>query len=229
MVKMGWLLLALGGLFTGPPRVYADCPEIGDKPGSFSKLSVDLCFQNEESELRHLEIPSPDGSLLLVVDGQQARLFSKGHVVGLPFSVAHDEEIIWSSDSRALLFTLSFGAAGPVSTGFSAVQEATSTGSPDLTATIRRDFVSHHSDDACHRSVNVAGLTWLDGSAKAVLIAEVPPSPQCEEAGGYLEAYVVSFPDGRIVERYSMSETIRRWRRVFGSRLDGDINLQSDR
>jgi hypothetical protein len=229
MLELGWLLVVIGSFSTGLPTTVAGCPEIGARPGSFSKVSVDLCFQNDGTELRHLEIASPDGSLRLVVDGQEAQVFSKKRPIGRSFSAARDEEIIWSPDSHALLFTVSFGGAGPVSAGFAAVQETTSTASSDLTATIRRDFVSRHSDDKCNSDINVGGLSWVDGSDKAVLIAEVPPSPQCEESGGYFEAYVVSFPDGRIVERYSMNESIRRWRGVFGPRLDGDIDLQHDR
>jgi hypothetical protein len=229
MFELSWLLITIGGLFAGSNQGHDGCPKAGRRPGGFSQLSIELCFQDEESQRRHLEIPSPDRSLLLVVDGQEAHAYAKGREVGRSFTVTRDEEIVWSGDSRALLFTISFGAAGPVSADFGAVQGVPSMGDAAVTETIRRDFAARHTSDKCNKEVNVGGLTWLDGSTKAVLIAEVPPSPQCDDSGGYFEGYVVSFPDGQIVERCSMRETIRRWHNLLGPRLKGDIDLLKDR
>jgi hypothetical protein len=229
MIELSWLLMAVGGLFASSNRGHRDCPKVSRMPGAFSQLSIKLCFQDEDSQQRHLEIPSPDRSLLFVVDGQEAHVLAKGQKVGHSFTVTRDEEIVWSSDSRALLFTISFGAAGPVSADFGTVQGVPSMADVSVTETIRKDFDSRHSNDQCHKEVNVAGLVWLNGSANAVLIAEVPPSPQCDESGGYFEGYVVSFPDGKIVERRSMREAIRRWHNLLGPRIKGDIDLLKDR
>lgn len=227
MIGIGWLLLALGSLFSASQGHHDSCPQEG-VPGYFSRLSVDLCFQDFENERRQLEIPSPDHSLRLVVNGQDAQVYAKNEKVGPSFAITRDEEIIWSPDSRALLFTISFGAAGSVLANFGAVQRAPNDKETDVTQTIRADFASRHSKDRCHAEANVGGLTWLDGSRMAVFVAEVPPSPQCEKDGGYFEGYVVSFPDGEILERHSMKETIRRWRGVLGSGLEGDIEVLRD-
>jgi hypothetical protein len=163
------------------------------------------------------------------VNGKDAQVYAQDQKVGPPFGIASDEEIIWSPDSRALLFTLSFGAAGPVLADFGTVQRASTDKETDFTQTIRTDFASRHSKDNCHAEANVGAVTWLDGSRKALFVAEVPPSPQCDKDGGYFEGYVVSFPDGSILERYSMKERTRRWRGVLGSRREGDIELLRDR
>jgi hypothetical protein len=229
---MYWIvpLILLSNVFLGTSyQRLVGCPQSGQRLGEFSQDSVDLCFQDEDNERRNLEMSSPDHSVLLKIDGQEGRFYSGGHEIGPAFKVARDVEIIWSPDSRAVIFTLSLGAAGPVAADFGVVHGPSSAADIALTERIRRDFASHHLKDKCHEEVNVAGLTWLDGSARAVLIAEVPPSPQCTESGGYFEAYIVSFPNGQILERCSMKETIRRWRKVFGPRLKGDIDLLKDR
>jgi hypothetical protein len=229
MIILGWLLLALGNLLIASQSLDNGCPMQG-RAGGFSRLSVDLCFQDFENERRQLEIPSPDQSLRLVVNGMDGQVYAQDRKVGPSIGIVNDEEVIWSPDSRAILFTLSFGAAGPVSAAFSGVRGASAADNEtSVTQTIRADFASHHSKNRCHAEANVGGLAWLDGSRKAVFVAEVPPSPQCEKDGGYFEGYVVSFPDGSILERYSMKETIRRWRGVLGSRLEDDIALLKDR
>jgi hypothetical protein len=228
MITVGWLLLTLGNLLITSQNLPDGCPPQG-RAGDFSRLSIDLCFQDAENERRELELPSPDHSLRLVVNGEDGQVYARGQKVGPSFAITRDEEIIWSPDSRALLFTISFGAAGPVLANFGTVQRASTDKDTDVTQTIRVDFASRHSKDRCHAEANVGGLAWLDGSRKAVFVAEVPPSPQCEKDGGYFEGYVVSFPDGSILERHSMKETIRRWRGVLGSRLEDDIALLKDR
>jgi len=226
MSILNLVLFALGYLVTSSDS-RTGCPSQG-RAGEFSRLSVDLCFQNVETQQRQLEIPSPDHSLQFVVKGKDGQIYAQDQKVGPLFGVLRDEEIIWSADSRAILFTLSFGASGPVSADFAGVRDTSHDRESSVTETIRADFASHHARDRCHQEANVGGLTWLDGSEKAVLIAEVPPSPQCEKDGGYFESYVVSFPSGKVLARYSMKETVRRWHDILGSRLEDDIKLLKD-
>jgi hypothetical protein len=202
------------------------CPKDGTR-GQFSNAARDLCFQNIDQGKRHLEIPSPDHSLLLVVDGENAKVKANGRPIR-SFTVARDEEVIWSPDSKALIFTASLGAAGPVSADFDSIHQPRVSVGPNLAEEIRKDFSSRHLGDTCYTQANVAGLSWFHDSKAAVFVAEVPPSPQCEKSGGYFDAYVISFPYGRIVKRYSMKEAIAHWRKAFGKRLVDDIDLFKD-
>lgn len=228
MIVICLMLLTFVRLTTVSQVPHDNCPPQGHV-GNFSRLSVDLCFEDVENERRHLEIASPDHSLRLVVDGRDGEAYAQGQKVGQPIGIMREEEVIWSPDSRAILFTLSFGAAGPISADFRAIRNPSlADNRPSVTQTIRADFASRHSKDRCHQEPNIAGLTWLDGSGKAVFVAEVPPSPQCEKDGGYFEGYVVSFQNGEILERLSMKKTIQRWHKVLGSRLQDDIALLRD-
>jgi hypothetical protein len=202
------------------------CPKDGRRE-EFSSIGRDLCFQNIDEGRRHLDIPSPDHSLLLVIDGENAKVTANERAVHL-FTVAPDEEIIWSPDSKALLFTISFGASGPVSADFDSIRQPLSSDAPSVTEEIRKDFSSGHAGDKCYVEANAAGLGWLDDSRTALFVAEVPPSPQCENSGGYFEAYVISLPDGNIVKRDPMKKAILHLRKLFGKRLKGDLDLFKD-
>jgi hypothetical protein len=229
MFGLEWLVLIFGSFLGNLHAAKSGCPVVGERPGydSYSQLSIGLCFQNEKNQSRHLEVFSPDRSVMLEVDGQDARFIASGHNVGRPLMIFPDEQVIWSPDSRALIFTSSLGAAGPVITGIGFVRGEPEV--PDVTVLIQRDFAAGHGDDPCRKDANVGGLAWARDSGEAVVVAEVPPSPQCEETGGYFGAYVISVPEGKILRRYSMKDTMTRWRRILGPRLRDDIELLKDR
>jgi hypothetical protein len=201
------------------------CPKSGT-PGDYSQQSVELCYQDWKTKQRHLAIPSPDGSVMLAVEGDTAQLQVKGVPVGEPFLVLADEEWIWSPDSRALVATSIFGSSGPSAAGVIIV--AGNQPHLDVAKDVERDFAARHSSLPCAEYPNTAGLTWVEDSRKLVLVAEVPVSPRCEKADGYFEAYVVSVPEGKILRRYSMKETITRFRKVLGPSLLSDIQAQKE-
>jgi hypothetical protein len=202
------------------------CPEFGGKPGEYSQLSVELCYEDWGTNQRHLEIASPDRSVMLVVKGESARLQVKGLPVGEPFEVTRDEEWIWSPDSRAVVVTYILGSSGPSGASVRFVDSGQSV--PEVAEDVGRDFSVRHADLPCAQKPNIAGLTWLDDSKKLVLVAEVPPSLRCEKADGYFEAYIVSIPEGKILRRYSMEETITRFRKVLGPWLLSDVQAQKE-
>jgi hypothetical protein len=65
---------------------------------------------------------------------------------------------------------------------------------------------------------NVGAVAWIEGSAKLLLAAQVPPHSSCREMGK-LRGYVVSVPRGAILE--SMDEKVLRdrWEDLLGWRL----------
>ena len=237
MTSLLWLLILFGVVGPGVPAGtsanhsrHEECPVTGHKPGSYSALAVDLCFQDVERENRYLEIPSPDHSTTLVIKGSTRAVFrTEGHEDPASLLIGRSqEEVIWSPDSKALLVTLTLGSSGAVSADVVFVQHDPFTQGWSITDSIRKDFVAGHTGDRCREWANVGGLTWLEGGKKAVFVAEVPPSPHCKD-GGYFDAYVVSIPEGRILTRYPMKEAIKRWRNVLGPELRNDIDLLKDK
>ncbi|HWZ84302.1 MAG TPA: hypothetical protein VNW47_16860 [Terriglobales bacterium] len=174
-----------------------------------------------------MKVESPDHSVLLVVDGNNGQISKKGRAVGPAFEVTADEEWIWSPDSSAVMVTTHLGNAGPESAGVSFL-DGLPTVRDDLAVTIRKDFAARHIKLPCASESNVAGLTWLNDSKQSVLVAEIPPSPHCERADGYFEAYVVSIPGGRILQRYSMKETVSRFGNILGARLLNNVEGQAE-
>jgi len=92
--------LAIGAI--NPP----ECPTSGHPGFRISKISTNLCFQDLTKKYRHLYVPSPDSSVVLIVDGYEGRFVKHGKTLGQPFKVAEDEDIIWSSDSTAIMVTV---------------------------------------------------------------------------------------------------------------------------
>jgi hypothetical protein len=211
------LALLFAGMLTTQGVAHAkeqDCTLAGQKPGYYSRLGVVLCFQDSERGMRHLEVPSPDGTVTLRVDGSQGSFFEKGRQTGPAFTVAADEEVVWSSDSKALLTTVSLGGLGPAKTGVLYVH-ADSASLPDLTKLVQDDFAARHKGKPCNQNVNVGALTWEEKTTRAVLVAEVPSSSACGAMMGHFEAYELSLPDGKILARYTMEKTIQKWRTLL--------------
>ena len=201
-----------------------ECSDSG-APGDFSKSATSLCWQ-QGNEVRHLNIWSPDHSVLLKVDGDKGTLYRNGKVVGQRYRFLADAEWLWSPDSKAAILTTLIISPAPVVAGLTIFGSEHPL--PDVTKTIRKDFSRNHPNLVCARQVNVAGLTWLERSKQAVLVAEVPPSPRCDKADGYFEAYVISVPKGEILVHYSMQETIKRFHDVLGPGLLEDIEAQKE-
>ncbi len=215
MQGLAWLLTlmtCLLGRFVGTQQ---SCPRTGERPGYASKLGVILCYQDFDGGHRHLEIPSPDGAVLLVVDGDSGKFMESTKQLGQPFTVGRDEEIIWSPDSKALIFTLNLGGLGPTIASVGYVDSKVDLQLPDFTATIKADFAARHVGAECSKDVNVGGLAWEEGSKRAVFVAEVPSSSSCGKMLGHFEAYVISIPEGKILARLSQKETKKRWRKIL--------------
>jgi len=203
-----------------------DCPFGGHRPGEYSQLSVDLCFQDPPNGRRKLRIESPDHSVVLEVNGDKGQFYKKGHPVADTFHIEPDVETVWSSDFKAFIITTVLGSEEPAIGGISFIDNRPDV-PDDLMIRIQKDFATRHPNMPCANEPNVAGLAWRRGSREAVLVAEVQ-TIRCAPADGYFEAYVVSIPEGKIIERYSMKETIRQFKSVLGPGLLDDIELQKE-
>jgi len=229
-------ILLISGCVSGVAHgQQSTCPETGARPGdedTYSQLSVRLCWQDFANGKRHLRIWSPDHSVLLSVDGENAQLYKNGRALGGDFKVG-DEEWLWSPDSRAIILTTHLANASEEIASVDFIPEVAGMAviphpPEDVMKTIQKDFAARHRQLKCVGDTNVGGLKWLDRSKKAILIAEIPPSPHCENDDGYFEAYVLSIPEGRILQRYSMTETVTRFRDVLGPRLVSDVQEQRE-
>lgn len=209
-----WFFL-ISGFSPNSQRIKMACPNSGEKSGFYSQLAINLCFQDDESERRHLEIPSPDGSVVLVVDGYRGKFVEKGHQIGEQLLIMRNSDVIWSPDSRAVVLTSSLGAIGPVTAAVIYVHTELFQEEPDITNLVQQEFASHHPHGPCSKEVNVGGLSWEPGSKSAVFLAQVPPSSSCGGMLGYFEAYVVTLPKARIVARYPQKDAIQHWRKIL--------------
>jgi hypothetical protein len=130
----------------------------------------------------HLEMPSPDEKKVLVVQGWDVSgpifLFLKSDrkhehpLLGGPTVAWDGSEVLWSLDSKAVAVTTCFGGLGPCVV-------ATTEANTSPTDVVKDAFSAGHKDDACFTNANVGALTWENSSDMIVVIAEVPPSPQC--------------------------------------------------
>ena len=196
------------------------CPRTGWEKGYWSRLAAQPCREN--MDLDPVKIPSPDQKQALLIKKEEVFLLSGNGAEQKIFYYARGTEFLWSPDSKLVLMTYCFGAAGPCGA------ESSVQGSSDFSITdmVRTEFASGHKGDDCYEVANIGGLTWEDGSDKVVVIAEVPPAPSCAEHNeGYFESFVVSLSQRKVVDRYSMQETIHRWRSILGSGLHSDIKL----
>lgn len=64
------------------------------------------------------------------------------------------------------------------------------------------DFKSHHYCKT--RGNNVTGLKWIRGSL--LLLTEVYPTGDCGSDLGHIEGYLVSVPEGKILEHFTLNQ-----------------------
>jgi hypothetical protein len=98
----------------------------------------------------------------------------------------------------------------------------------DVAPVVTADFeVRHKCVDSYQGKVysappNIAGLKWIDGSSKLLVVAEVVPDCTFGRRE-YFGAYLLSLADGKIVARFSPKEIAAHWRSTIGVRLKGDL------
>ena len=75
------LVFMVNGLATAATNL-PDCPTSGRPGFTISKVSTHLCFQDLDSKHRNLYVPSPDGSVVLTVDGYEGKKVQKWEDLG---------------------------------------------------------------------------------------------------------------------------------------------------
>jgi hypothetical protein len=140
--------------------------------------------------------------------------------------VGYPAEVGWSADNRTFYITQGTSDFGQFLTRLYRVNDDKIEELSDVTETAVHNFdrrygcrVMEQGKLKLYRS-NVGVLKWAKEN-QLLLITEVPPDNICKHAS-YFGGYLVSVPDGRIIERYGPDSLYRQWGSIFGIRLKGD-------
>ncbi len=198
-----------------------NCP-VGGQPGIDSTKGVQLCFQDPDTDKRHLRLVSPNPEISYVVDGYHGQFYVRGRPVGEQFLVGGAEEFIRSPDGRAAIITSWFGGAGP---GYAEIDYANehSRQTPNIAKPIKKRFESSHRRLECADNPNVVGLGWSADSRTAFLMAQTPEITDCGRTWGYFDVYAVSIPAGKTLAAYPMAEALVRFRQLLGPGVRRDV------
>lgn len=191
-------------------------------PGRWSRAATALCFSDG---IRQVSIPAPAGERVAQVSGYKISILESGKALaGLDqegvFSLA---ELGWSDDGRALFVSESEG--GIVGTWMTVVYLVEGDGVARVTVgeEVREHFMQRYQcevadDPESNEEPNIAAITWLDGSRRLLMVAEVPPHSSCAQMGWFM-GYEIAVPSGDIVQTYETAELVKRWRPELGKRL----------
>jgi hypothetical protein len=169
---------------------------------------------------RNLSVASPNGKLRITVNDIELQVVTEESRTRLSkefIGVTSLAEILWAPDSSAFFLTQSDG--GWVGTWSITAYRVTSAGVSKSLAQIvaladfRRKF-SRCPDEY----PNVAGVAWLNGSKRLLLVAEMPCHSGCVDMCKLL-GYVVDPVSGSIFERVSEKDMKTRWKTLLGPRL----------
>ncbi len=197
---------------TAGAATLTDCPTSGRPGFRLSKISTNLCFQDLKNKHRHLYIPSPDGSVVLIVDGYEGKFVKNGKTLGHPFRVSEGEDIIWSPDSTAIMVTKNLDE--DLFSTHLAYTDPKRPEPPDITTLVQKDFALRHPCVTSSENVATLGLIWQKGSRQIVLVALLPESCSGDTTDGF-EAYVIAIPEGTILGRYSKSAAQKKWHKAM--------------
>lgn len=178
-------------------------------------------------------IPAPDGHAVVQPEG--AGTGTRWYVdigsakVSLDTDAWPFPELLWSPDAKALAVTYSDGGSmGNYHLGVYLLSNAISK-AYDVTASAQTDFLSHLPKSYDSDDLNLAAVSWLDGSKHLLVAVEVIPESTYAYMGTFA-LYEVSVPDGKIIKRYGQLEAKRKFWNELGPELrsaDDGCSLKS--
>jgi hypothetical protein len=167
-------------------------------------------------------IPSPNGRVVVQSKGQGDDTHWYLEVSGNSQAINTDAwpypEFLWSSDSNALAVTYSDG--GSVGNFHVTIYLLTSHNTEiiDFAPAVQKEFLTHYPKCFDPETPNIAAVSWLNGSQRLLMAAEVLPDSNCDDMGTFA-LYEVSVPKGDIIKKYGQIEAKRQFRNVLGAEL----------
>ncbi|MBV8115272.1 MAG: hypothetical protein JO300_11050 [Silvibacterium sp.] len=140
-----------------------------------------------------------------------------------------DPEMAWSPDSKAFFITWSDGGAVGTFSVYVYLIDGGEVRKVDLDKPVRDDIARTYPPcipadgiQSCseeekkamvqdHDWVNVAGMKWMGGSDRLLVVGNVPDSSRYGANMGKWLGYEIEVPSGKILKRYSRREFRSRW------------------
>lgn len=184
---------------------------------TWSEQAHSISYQDRH---RLIRVCSPDSSKIVIIDDMNLAVTVQGDTVpGTDdIGVSTLAELSWAENSKGFFITESLGGA---------------TGEWRVTAFLIRNGEVHRMDIAenainefkktyeCKKAEepNIFGITWMNGTERILLVAQVPPHSSCPEMGN-LMGYIVSVTSGDIIEEIDQKELLSEWKGHLGERFD---------
>ena len=176
-----------------------------------------------------VEVSSPDKTKIAIIshtDYLRLAVRMKGQTLaGIENEGVHSiAEMAWAPDSTAFYITATDG--GDVGTWLTTVYliEKGRVRRIDVRDEIMKRSMKQYSCIEPEKP-NIAAIKWLEGSAKLLFVAEVPPHSSCPDMGK-LFGYIVSIPSGNIVEELDEKKLGAQWARYLGLRIRRNIGIE---
>lgn len=205
-------------------------------PGWWSSAATDLIDFAEsrcyDESSRNISISSPDGKKELRLYGDSVRLTYQSrsgptlHIRHFA-AIGYPAEISWAPDSNAFYITESNGSLRGFQTTIYFKLYGRTQELPNISPVIWSAINDRHqcSESDTHGTnyvvdANIAGVRWLEGSSRLLVVAETPEDSDCVR--GYFAGYVLALADRKIVARYSPDQLIQLYPESVGRRLRAD-------
>ena len=183
---------------------------IGESSNEVGLWSIEAEQLLYTREARKIEIESPDKQKRVIINDLALRVVN-GHstLLSMEYEVESLAELSWAPNSNAFFITESDG--GNVGKWYVRIYliENTKVRKADLVQEVEKDYKGKY---RCQEpeDTNIAGIKWLEGSQKLLLVAQVPPHSSCPEMGK-LGGYIVSVPSGKIIQAMDQKKLMADW------------------
>jgi hypothetical protein len=182
--------------------------------------SAEAHYLHYDGETRQLEIASPDRKKKAIIRGATLSVMvGDTSLPGLEdIGISSLAELGWSPNSSALFVTQSYGGAVGewLVTVYiildGRVEEINVAG--EVVKEFRKQYKCEEPEDP-----NVGAVKWLTDSKDLLLVAEVPPHSSCPEMG-MIKGYIVSIPEGKIIEEIDEVALRAKWGIYLGERFN---------
>ena len=206
MFALPFLLLTM----TLTPVQIAQCiPACGKGQWSAHAISVPDDFR----------VPSPDGHVTITGNRDFWWLATQGKVASARHEVLSWTEFLWAPDSHAFAVTESVGYTSGYHVRVFVNKSRDWTEVKGLTTRVGHDFERKH--QCYYHSVNVAAVSWQQGSNELILAAVEPETGDCPHTC-YFETYLLDVNKKRIADRRAPSGLPPEWKAELGENLAGD-------